>query len=140
MNGNDFRRIALGMDGAVERSHMNHPDFRVNGRIFATLDHDETRGMVKLSPEEQAQFVRAYPEIFVPAAGAWGRQGCTLVAVADVDENVLGESVTLAWQAAVRASVAKTPKTQRATPSKRRAIVRKRSRPARSSRRSKARR
>jgi YjbR protein len=140
MNGNDFRRIALGMDGAVEGSHMNHPDFRVNGRIFATLDHDEASGMVKLSPHEQRQFMQAYPDIFVPAAGAWGRQGCTLVAVADADENVLGEAVTLAWQAAVRASVAKTPKTRRPRPSKRRALARKRSRPARSSRRSKARR
>jgi len=120
MNGNDFRRIALGMDGAVEGSHMNHPDFRVNGRIFATLDHDETTGMVKLSSEEQAEFVHGDPAIFVPAAGAWGRQGCTLVTVAGVDENVLGEAVTLAWQAAVRASVAKTPKTRRARPSKRR--------------------
>ena len=61
MNGNDFRRLALGMDGAVEGAHMGHPDFRVNGRIFATLDHDETRGMVKLSPEEQAQFMRSEP-------------------------------------------------------------------------------
>ena len=140
MNGNDFRRIALGMDGAVESSHMNHPDFRVNGRIFATLDHDETTGMVKLSPDEQAQFMREHPDTFVPAAGAWGRQGCTLVTVADADENVLGAAVTLAWQAAVRASVAKTPKTRRPRPSKRRVIARKRSRPARSSRRSKARR
>jgi hypothetical protein len=122
MNGDDFRRLALGMDGAVESSHMGHPDFRVNGRIFATLDHGETRGMVKLSPEEQAEFIRAEPATFVPAAGAWGRQGCTLVTVADVAEDVLGEAVTLAWQGAVRASVAKTPKTRasRAKSAKRR--------------------
>ncbi len=113
MDGNDFRRFALGMDGAVESAHMDHPDFRVNGRIFATLDHDETRCMVKLSPEEQAQFMRSEPGTFVPAAGAWGRQGCTLVTIAEVDENVLGEAMTLAWQGAVRASVAKTPRTRR---------------------------
>ena len=113
MDGNDFRRLALGMDGAVESAHMDHPDFRVNGRIFATLDHDETRCMVKLSPEEQAEFMRSEPGTFVPAAGAWGRQGCTLVTIAEVDENVLGEAMTLAWQGAVRASVAKTPRTRR---------------------------
>jgi hypothetical protein len=138
MDGNDFRRIALGMDGAIEGSHMDHPDFRVNGRIFATLDHDETRGMVKLSAEEQAEFMRSEPETFVPAAGAWGRQGCTLVTIAQVDENLLGEAMTLAWQAAVRASVAKTPRTRRAPVSKRRPAA-KRARLARRPRRSKAR-
>jgi hypothetical protein len=113
MTGDDFRRIALGMDGAIERSHMGHPDFRVNGRIFATLDDLEKRGMVKLTPEEQAEFMSGNPGIFVPAAGAWGRQGCTLVAIDQIDEHVLGEAVTLAWQAAVKATVAKTPKTRR---------------------------
>lgn len=140
MNGNDFRRIALGMDGAVEGSHMDHPDFRVNGRIFATLDHDESSGMVRLSPDEQAEFMEASPRNFVPAAGAWGRQGCTLVAIANVNENVLGEAVTLAWQAAVRASVAKTPRTRRPKASKRRAVRKKRSSSARAPRRSKAKR
>jgi hypothetical protein len=119
MNGTDFRRLALGMDGAVEGAHMGHPDFRVNGRIFATLDHAEARGMVKLSPDEQAQFMREEPATFVPAAGAWGRQGCTLVTLSPVNEDVLGEAMTLAWQAAVRASVAKTPRTRRRTPAKR---------------------
>jgi len=112
MNGDDFRRLALGMDGASEGSHMGHPDFRVNGRIFATLDHEEARGMVKLSPGEQAEFMRAEPRTFVPAPGAWGRQGCTLVTIAEVAEDVLGEAMTLAWQGTVRASVAKTPKTK----------------------------
>ncbi|HEY7285360.1 MAG TPA: MmcQ/YjbR family DNA-binding protein [Vicinamibacterales bacterium] len=139
MDGNDFRRVALGMDGAIEASHMDHPDFRVNGRIFATLDHDEVRGMVKLSPDEQAEFMRSEPATFVPAAGAWGRQGCTLVTLAQVDENVLGEAMTLAWQGAVRASVAKTPKTRRGRPPKRRQAA-KRARPAKRPRRPKARR
>jgi hypothetical protein len=113
MTGKDFRRIALGMDGATEGSHMGHPDFRVNGRIFATLDHGESRGMVVLTPEAQSRFMAATPDTFTPAAGAWGRQGCTLVTVATVDEDTLGEAMTLAWQGAVRISVAKTPKTAR---------------------------
>ena len=68
----DFRRLALAMQGAVESAHMGHPDFRANGRIFATLQADEQRGMVKLTPEEQREFMRAHPRMFVPASGAWG--------------------------------------------------------------------
>jgi hypothetical protein len=138
MDGNDFRRLALGMDGAIEGAHMGHPDFRVNGRIFATLDHDETRCMVKLSPEEQAEFMRSEPDTFVPAAGAWGRQGCTLVTIAQVDENVLGEAITLAWQLAVRSSIAKTPRTRRMR-SVKRAKTARRARVAKRARRSKSR-
>ncbi len=94
----DFRRIALGMKGAVESAHMGHPDFRVGGRIFATLHSDGQSGMVKLTPEQQLEFVRANAAAFVPENGAWGRQGCTRVRLASVDEDALGEALTLAWQ------------------------------------------
>jgi hypothetical protein len=93
-----FRRIALGLDGAIESAHMSHPDFRANGRIFATLHHDRLVGMVKLTPEQQRLFVRDHPESFKPEAGAWGRNGCTAVQLATVDEDILGEALTLAWQ------------------------------------------
>ena len=98
MHANDFRRIALGMEGAVEGAHMGHPDFRVNGRIFATLHHDREFGMVKLTPDQQAQFTRAHPGTFAPESGAWGRAGSTRVRLASVHEETLGEAVTLAWQ------------------------------------------
>jgi hypothetical protein len=98
MTSRDFRRIALAMEGAVESAHMGHPDFRANGRIFATLSADNTQGMVKLSPPQQEQFMRAAPDAFVPASGAWGRQGCTMVQLQSVDEETLGEAMTLAWQ------------------------------------------
>lgn len=101
MTSTQFRRIALGMAGAVERSHMDHPDFRAaNGRIFATLTEDEQRGMAALTPDQQAEFIRRAPAVFVPAAGAWGRGGSTMIVLADADEEVVGEAVTLAWQAA----------------------------------------
>jgi YjbR protein len=93
-----FRRIALGLDGVIESAHMNHPDFRANGRIFATLQDNERRGMVTLSPEQQAQFVSEHPKMFTPENGAWGRQGCTRVNFADADEEIVGEAMTLAWQ------------------------------------------
>jgi hypothetical protein len=96
---NEFRRIALGMTGAVEGSHMAHPDFRANGKIFATLYPDNKAGMVKLTPEQQQEFLRANPGMFAPAAGAWGRQGCTTVNLAAADEATIGEAMTLAWQA-----------------------------------------
>ena len=76
-----FRKLALSFKGAVERSHMNHPDFRAGekGRIFATIGPDGTWGGLKLTPEQQSQFLGAAPEAFKPAAGAWGRGGFTIV-------------------------------------------------------------
>lgn len=94
---NKLRQIALGMKGAVESAHMGHPDFRVNGRIFATLHADDAWGMVKLTPDQQQDFLTR-DAAFVPENGAWGRQGCTAVRLDRVDEEVLGEALTLAWQ------------------------------------------
>ena len=98
MRESDFRRIVLGMEGAVEGAHMGHPDFRVNNRIFATLHHDREFGMVALTPDQQAEFMRAHPDAFAPESGAWGRAGSTRVRLASVHEEKLGEAVTLAWQ------------------------------------------
>ena len=99
MTAKQFRRIALGMEGAVEGSHMSHPDFRAaNGKIFATLTENETRGAVLLTPDEQSDFMKRAPEGFVPASGAWGRQGSTMIVLAKIDEEIVGEAVTLAWK------------------------------------------
>ncbi len=99
---NTFRRIALGLDGAIESAHMGHPDFRANGRIFATLHQDMLWGMVKLTPEQQQDFIRDDPDSFKPEAGAWGRSGCTAVQLATVSDEVLGEALTLAWKNSAR--------------------------------------
>ena len=77
---------------------MDHPDFRVNGRIFATLHPDDEWGMVKLTPEQQRQFMAEAPESFVPEKGAWGLQGCTAVRLDSIDAEILGEALTLAWR------------------------------------------
>ena len=98
LNAARFRKMALAMTGAIERSHMNHPDFRANGRIFATLTADGKTGMVALTAAQQEVFMQRAGDVFRPAAGAWGRQGATLVALADADEETLGEAMTLAWQ------------------------------------------
>jgi hypothetical protein len=99
MTPKDFRRIALGMKGAYEASHMNHPDFRApNGKIFATLNEPHTRGMASLTPEQQEHFVERAPDVFIPASGAWGRGGSTMIELADADEELVGEAVTLAFQ------------------------------------------
>jgi hypothetical protein len=110
MTPNEFRRIALGMDGALESSHLGHPDFRANGRIFATISPDASRGMVKLTPAQQAEFVRADAETFEPAAGAWGRSGSTMVRFASADAEIVGEAMTLAWQGTVKAARAAPPR------------------------------
>lgn len=106
----DFRRIALGLQNAVEGAHMGHPDFRVNGRIFATLHEDLKSGMVKLTPEQQEKFVRDDPASFAPEAGAWGRAGCTRVKLSSVDEETLGEAMTLAWKNTVEKGKKKAKK------------------------------
>src|SRR6266853_2089980 len=80
MTAAEFRRIALSLPQASEAAHMGHPDFRVAGRIFATLGHPRTGwGMVKLTPEQQELFVRAQSAAFAPVKGGWGRGGATNV-------------------------------------------------------------
>lgn len=91
-----FRRLACALPDAVESSHMGHPDFRVGKRIFASLP-TEVDGMVKLAPEQQELFMRV-DAAFRPAAGAWGRQGCTLVRLADVREDLLNDALLAAWR------------------------------------------
>ena len=105
MTPNDFRRLALQMPNAIEGEHMAHPDFRAHGRIFATLHPDGKQGMVKLTPDQQHTLLRENPATFTPASGAWGRQGCTMVRLSSVDEETLGEAMTLAWQLAATAKV-----------------------------------
>ena len=90
------------MQGAIEVAHMWHPDLRANVKIFATLYPDGHNGMVKLTSEQQAEFVAVSRGTFVPASGAWGRQGCTTVVLRSVEEAVLGEAMTLAWQNTTR--------------------------------------
>jgi len=104
MNAEKFRQIALSLDGAVEGAHMGHPDFRANGKIFATLYPDGEHGMVKLTPHQQQDFLVADPGAFAPASGAWGRQGCTTVRLDSVADDQLGEAMTLAWQNTVKAA------------------------------------
>jgi hypothetical protein len=93
-----FRSIALALDGAIEGAHMGHPDFRVDKRIFASLHTNDQFGMVKLTPDQQAGFINDHPGAFTPEAGAWGRSGCTRVILSAVDEDALGEALTLAWR------------------------------------------
>jgi hypothetical protein len=110
MHEKDFRRIVLGMKGAVEGGHMGHPDFRVGNRIFATLHHDRAFAMVKLTPDQQRDFMRVHPGLFEPESGAWGLAGCTRVRLAAVDEETLGEAVTLAWQDTVTKGASTAPR------------------------------
>ncbi|HEX9947857.1 MAG TPA: MmcQ/YjbR family DNA-binding protein [Allosphingosinicella sp.] len=95
----DFRRIALAFPGAVEGSHMGHSDFRVGGKIFATLGSpDEAWGMASLMPEQQEDFMTLAPRAFEPAAGAWGRGGSTLVRLEAVTEELLEAALGAAWR------------------------------------------
>jgi hypothetical protein len=111
-----YRAMALAMEGAIESAHMGHPDFRVNGRIFCTIQTDD-RGGLMLTPDQQRIFVRDHPAAFVLESGAWGLQGATRVIFAEVDEEMLGEALTLAWQNRAFAAPKKTT-AKRAAPRK----------------------
>jgi YjbR protein len=95
----DFRRIALSFEGAEEGSHMGAVDFRVGGRIFCTLAHAKNGyGNLMLKPEQQAMFVAELPEIFIPVAGGWGRNGATRCVLANVSEDVLQGALRTAYK------------------------------------------
>ena len=99
MTGSDFRRIALAMPEAVEGSHFEHADFRVGGKIFATLGLEhEGYGVLVLTPEQQAALVEDKPEVFSPVPGGWGRQGSTRVLLSKVTSKVLAGALLIAWR------------------------------------------
>ena len=99
MTANDFRKLALALPETEERAHMSHPDFRVAGKIFATLGYpDKSRGMVKLSPEDQHNFSKDYPAAFIPVKGAWGRRGATSVHLKAADKQTLRKAIDAAWR------------------------------------------
>jgi hypothetical protein len=112
MTGSDFRRLALSFPGATEKTHMSHPDFRVMGKILATLGYpDEPNGvpgapdsragvewaMVKLTPEQQAEFLNADPGAFVTVKGGWGRKGATNVKLRAAKSAAVRSALTAAW-------------------------------------------
>ena len=99
MTPNEFRELALSFPEAIESAHMRHPDFRVAGRIFATLGYpNENSAMVKLSPDEQKEFVASNPGVFTTAKGAWGRQGSTIVYLSAATIDIVREALTAAWR------------------------------------------
>jgi len=99
MNFNDFRRIALSFEGAEEGSHVGSPDFRVGGRIFATLaSQKQGYGNLMLAPEQQAAFVEEAPDIFIPIAGGWGKMGMTHIKLSAANEDVLYGALQTAWK------------------------------------------
>src|SRR3954465_9635443 len=98
MTATQFRKLALDFAGAVESAHMNHPDFRVGGKIFATLTPNEEEGVVMLSPDEQEGFVAEAPKTFAPAQGAWGRNGSTRVNLHLADMEMVRSALEAAWK------------------------------------------
>src|SRR6186997_2314572 len=99
MTPNEFSQLALSFPEAIESAHMHHPDFRVGGRIFATLGYpNENSAMVKLSTDEQKEFVRTGSNVFTPAKGAWGRQGATNIHLPAATLNIVRQALTSAWR------------------------------------------
>jgi hypothetical protein len=99
MTAADFRRLALSFPEATESAHMDHPDFRLRGKIFATLGYPEMGvGMVKLFPDQQKDFVGAEPKVFAPVNGAWGRRGATHVHLKAAKKASVRRALAAAWR------------------------------------------
>lgn len=99
MTAKEFRRLALSLPKAVESAHMGHPDFRVGGKIFATLGYpNDEYGMARLTPLQQEDFLREAPDTFEPAKGAWGRAGCTTVRLRVAKKAAVREALRAAWR------------------------------------------
>jgi len=99
MTPNEFRELAVSFPEAIESAHMHHPDFRVGGRIFATLGYpNEDSAMVKLPLDEQRGFIGSNPDVFQQAKGAWGRQGSTTVYLPAARINIVREALAAAWR------------------------------------------
>lgn len=99
MNVDDFRQMALSLDGAEESSHMGAPDFRVGGRIFATLAmQDQGYGNLMLTPELQQALIAEAPDVFLPVHGGWGRMGITHIRLAQATPQQLIRGLHLAWK------------------------------------------
>jgi hypothetical protein len=96
---NDFRRIALSFEGVEESSHMGSPDFRVGGKIFATLaSQSKGYGNIKLTLEQRTAFIEEMPDVFIPIAGGWGKTGMTHIRLANATEDVLTGALHTAWK------------------------------------------
>jgi hypothetical protein len=116
MTADQFRKLALSFPDTEERAHHGHPDFRAAGKIFATLGHpDQTRGMVQLTPEQQAEFMHDHPQVFSPAAGRWGEKGSTVVQLPKATKAVLQTAVEAAWKNTISKASKKPPSAQRKT-------------------------
>ena len=98
MTAKEFRQLALSFPEAIESAHMHHPDFRVGGKIFATLGYpNENSATVKLSPDQQKEFLGSNRDVFEPAKGAWGRKGSTIVYLPAATIEMVSEALTAAW-------------------------------------------
>jgi hypothetical protein len=112
MTIDEFRKMALGIPTAIERSHMNHPDFRVAGKIFASLGvPGKDWGMVKLTLEQQHAFIEKAPKVFKPCSGAWGRQGATNVYLPSATASIVRAALNAAAKN-VASKKKKTPSAQ----------------------------
>jgi hypothetical protein len=98
MTAEEFRKLALSLPKTSEAAHMGHPDFRVGGKIFATLGPGEVWGMVKLTPDQQGLFVRTEPDVFQPFNGAWGRRGCTKICLEAATDPAVRQALVAAWR------------------------------------------
>jgi len=117
MTPDDFRQLALGLADVTEQAHMDHPDFRVGGKIFATLGYPDAEwGMVSLPPVDQDLFIHADPLAFIPVKGAWGKQGATNVRLSKAKKALVKRALESAWRYRIEKTAATAPRGGRRAP------------------------
>lgn len=110
MTADEFRALALSFPHTSEAAHMGHPDFRVDGRIFATIWPDEAWAMVKLAPQDQALLIQACPHLFSRVKGAWGKNGATSVHLAKAHRTIVRKALNMALRNRIRKQTPETKK------------------------------
>jgi hypothetical protein len=96
-----FRELALSFPEAVESAHMDHPDFRVRDKIFATLTADEGAGAVRCDPGSLDLLVQRDPVTF---RNAWGKRWLG-IDLSRLDESSAKELLEDAWRSIAPRSV-----------------------------------
>ena len=111
MTPEDFRRLALNLTEAVELAHMGTPDFRVRGKIFATVSEGKAVATLKLQREQQEMVCAAEPALFSPVPGRWGESGWTHLQLDHADPTTVRSVLGMAWRNVAPKRLAAQPKT-----------------------------
>ena len=92
-----FRQLALSFPGTDEEPHFDKTSFRVNKKIFATVDTKKNRACVMLSVIDQSVFSAYDQSVIYPVPNKWGLQGATFIELGNVRKSMLKDALKQAY-------------------------------------------